>query len=146
MAVAGGSHKELTPLRITIRRGVLFVYSRNYLETQPKLPAPFLKTIFSFISTTNTTTSSIFAPNLYLIFSAAKSHGVEYLNYQKSQFSKINISTSYIDIRSIHNPISYGYYTTRFIGFNPIINSSKIVRRGETLWITSIRLAFNGLV
>ena len=86
----------------------------------------FSQTILFAISTTNTTTSSIFAPNLYLILSAAKRHGVAHLNYQKSQFSKINISTSYIDIRSIHNPISYRYYTTRFIGFNPIINSSKI--------------------
>ena len=117
-----------------------------HLETQPKPKTMFSQTILFAISTTNATTSSIFAPYLYLILSAAKRHGVAHLNYQKSQFSKINISTSYIDIRSIHNPISYGYYTTRFIGFNPIINSSKIVRRGETLWITSIRLAFNGLV
>ena len=121
-------------------------FYHSMLETQPKPRIPILENQFSFISTTNTTTSSIFAPNLYLILSAAKRHGVAHLNYQKSQFSKINISTSYIDILSIHNPISYGYYDARFIGFNPIINSSKIVRRGETLWITSIRLAFNGLV
>ena len=31
--------------------------------------------------TTNATTSSIFAPNLYLILSAAKRHGVEHLNH-----------------------------------------------------------------